>query len=755
MSPDRPALATRVVEEDGGIDRPKVIRFDHDDARYVLIVPLQGGLLTCVAPPFASPVVPSPLDPLLRGTGSRSGPPEPLTLIPLPAGSPPVPDSLRWRRVASGWQADLPVTYSNLTRYHAHYAVDLPGAVLALARGTLLLLLDFVLLMSFWIGGRALLRDVAPPEMRWSGLVISFRARVTLALFGFFVLAIGIFGTLAYRTIDGASHRAAQVLAERAMEDAAQSYMEVGGEVNLLARRVGAELLEYRNGALRGGSLQELVDLGVYEGWVPYPTHLLLDGREGVRQFTEGFLGDWPYVAAYRRMPDGDVLATEIPLQAGATAIRTSDLAELLGFALVLGAALSLALALLVGRTLTRPIQALQVASERVGAGNLTLRLPEGRVDEFGSVFRAFNRMVGRVRRARRQLVRTSRRTRAIMEEAAVGMIALDSAGRVTLVNPRAEALLGVPVPVGVPLDVSGTPGDELSSWLSAYLDTQVEESTGELHSGERRLRVRARRLGGRGAVVAFEDVTDELRTERVLAWGEMARQVAHEVKNPLTPIKLSVQHIRRAWDDGRPDFDSILKKNVDAMIMEIDRLAAIAQSFSRFGTPDETARGPLVAVDLRTVVKEVLALYEGSDGPVRFQGEIGGDVPPVRARVAEVKEVLVNLLENARDAVKEGGSVRIEASTGTSGHVAVHVVDDGPGIPLELLPQVFEPRFSTRSTGAGLGLSIVRRLVESWGGTLNLESTRGAGTKVSLYLRTWDADGSGRGGDGLEDTSS
>ncbi len=753
VSPDRPALAARVVEEDGRIDHPKVLHYDQDDARYVLVAPLRGGILTGVAPPFADPAVFSPLDPLLGGRSRQET--RRLTLIPLPAGPPEVPDSLHWRHIAAGWQAALRVAFSPDTRYRAHYTVDLPGGLLALARGTLLLLLDVALLMLFWTGGRALLQDVAPPEMGWRGLVISFRARVTLALFGFFVLAIGIFGTAAYRTIEGASHRAARVLAARVVEDAAQSYLQVGGQVNLLARRVGGELLEYRHGALRDGSLEELVDLGVYEGWVPYATHLQLDESEGLREFTEGRLGDWQYVAAYRRMPDGDVLAAEVPLQAGATAIRGSDLAELLGFSLVLGAVLSLALALLVGRTLTRPIQALQVASERVGAGNLGLHLPEGRTDEFGSVFRAFNRMVGGVRHARRQLVRTSRRTQAIMEEAAVGMIALDGAGRVTLVNPRAEALLGREIPVGVRLDAADGPGAELSSWLAGYAEADEEEATGELHPGERRLRVRARRLRGGGAVVAFEDVTDEMRTERVLAWGEMARQVAHEVKNPLTPIKLSVQHIRRAWDDGRPDFDAILRRNVDAMIMEIDRLAAIAQSFSRFGTPDEAVREPLARVDLRTVVKEVLALYAGSDGPVRFREDLPEDLPPVCARVAEVKEVLVNLLENARDAVKEGGSVRVEASEGTSGHVALHVVDDGPGIPLELLPQVFEPRFSTRSTGAGLGLSIVRRLVESWGGTLSLQSTRGAGTRVSMYLRTWDGDGAGGGGDGTEDASS
>ena len=175
------------------------------------------------------------------------------------------------------------------------------------------------------------------------------------------------------------------------------------------------------------------------------PTQVL-DGREGISEFTETSLGRWRYVTAYRRLPDGDILGAQVPIQAGTAAIRTTDMIELLGLAVLVGAALSLVLAWVAGRALTSPIRALQTASEGVGAGNLAMRLPSSRTDEFGAVFRAFNRMVGRVRRARRQLVRTSRRTQAIMDEAAVGMIALDPAGRVLLVNPSAEDLLDTEV---------------------------------------------------------------------------------------------------------------------------------------------------------------------------------------------------------------------------------------------------------------------------------------------------------------------
>jgi two-component system nitrogen regulation sensor histidine kinase NtrY len=447
-------------------------------------------------------------------------------------------------------------------------------------------------------------------------------------------------------------------------------------------------------------------------------------------------------VTAYRRLSDDDLLAAQVPLEAGVTALQTSDLLELLGFVVLVGALLSAGLAMLAGRWLTRPILALQIASERVGSGDLAPRLPEDRTDEFGPVFHAFNNMVERVRRARRQLVRTSRRTQLIMDEAAVGMVALDAAGRVTLVNPRAEDLLGgdvsTSVRIGEELPADTPLGSELVSWLDEFRGSSAEEADAELQADHRRVRIRGRKLGNpgrtRGVVVAMDDITDELRAERVLAWGEMARQVAHEVKNPLTPIKLSIQHVRRAYEDRHPQFEQILIKNADAMLSEIDRLAGIAQSFSRFGAPGGAAV-PLAPVSVADVVAEVMALY-GSAPRVRFEQSVDADLPPVVARTAELKEVLVNLLENAR--LADSTSVRVVARRGKDDTVSVAVVDNGSGIPEAILPRIFEPQFSTRSTGTGLGLAIVQRLVRSWGGSVSVASDVGSGTTVTVTLPVW-----------------
>ena len=741
----RPAVADDFLTEARATGAPSVRRFDLADAHYLAVVPLgDGAVVTAVVPPLRELRFSSPLGPLFDPT---AGAEEPVTLVPLRIGDPVTAgEAVRWERGLGGWQGELALSYPD-ARFLAHYRVELPSPLLVAARSTLLLTMNLGLFVLLWTLGRVMSRGGRPPWTEWKALFASFRARVTLALFGFFLLSIAIFGTLAYRTITTAAERTAEVLAERVVQDAAGFYLEVQGEMALLARRVGADLLQFRDGALASASVEELVEIGLYEGWIPYPQYRVLSEREEVLDTRAGSLGSWEYAIAYRNLPDGDILGAVVPLQAGATAVRRRDVAQLIAFAVLAGAGLSLALALLVGRALAHPIQLLRVASERVGSGNLGVRLSPDRADEFASVFDAFNHMVQRLRRARRALVRTTRRTRAIVEESASGVIAFDPDTEVTLVNARAEAFLGRAIPVGEPLADLGDAGDEVAAWVRMYFRDALREAGSEFQLGTRRVRVRARRIDRRGtlggAVMSVEDVTDELRAERVLAWGEMARQVAHQVKNPLTPIKLSIQHIRRAWDDRRPDFADILGRNAGAMLTEIDRLASIASSFSRLGAPGAADQGPLQAVALDRVVEEVMTLYSSGEGKVRFERTVAPGLVAATAREPEVKEVLLNLLENARAAIRDEGTVWVEVAAHGAA-LELRVRDDGGGIPPELLPRVFEPHFSTRSSGTGLGLAIVRRLVESWGGVVALDSAPGRGTTVVLRLRRWPDGGGG-----------
>jgi two-component system, NtrC family, nitrogen regulation sensor histidine kinase NtrY len=222
-----------------------------------------------------------------------------------------------------------------------------------------------------------------------------------------------------------------------------------------------------------------------------------------------------------------------------------------------------------------------------------------------------------------------------------------------------------------------------------------------------------------------------EAHAQRVLAWGEMARQVAHEIKNPLTPIRLGMQHLRRARHDPNINFDAALDEIVPRVLAEIDRLDEIARAFSRYGTaPDD--RAAAVPVDVAQAIKDVMRLEQLGGGDVRWSAEGADSSVMVLAGKAEVGEVMLNLLENARLANARNVNVTLGV-TGEMVQLAVH--DDGHGIASDVMPRIFEPHFSTRTSGSGLGLAISRRMIEGWGGTINIESTPGEGTTVRILL--------------------
>jgi signal transduction histidine kinase len=596
----------------------------------LLAVPLGDSRgVTVFVPPRRSFDRPAVLVPIL---GPEPNPELKLTLIPTLSGADGDAAGIRWEPTEQGWRSEALLRYPE-GEYHAHLDINLPSMGVILARGVLLLALDLGILALLWVVGRSARGDPPSPPGGWRALAGSFRSRVTVALFGFFLLPTIVFGTLAYRALAGEAARTARVVAERAAAQAVAVYPESPGNWRVLATRVGEEVLYYHRGELAQASSPEAVELGLFGAWMPPSIHQNMKAGEAMSAVENRRLGRREYVVAYRRLPAG-TLAVPVPVVGGEAAIRQRELADLLLFVVLLGGALSLALSVAVGRALARPIGQLRRASAAVGAGRLSVRLPEIDAGEFGELFGSFNRMIRRLRRAR----------------------------------------------------------------------------------------------------------TQEVQAARVLAWGEMSRQVAHEIKNPLTPIKLSVQHLRRAYADGRTDYGEILDSNVAQILTEIDRLTEIARLFSRYGAPAEAA-GPLEVVEVGPVVREALMLYRAGELGIQYRAELEEGLPPVRARVGELKEVLLNLLENAYTALDGQGTVTIEARReGES--VEMVVRDDGPGIPPELLSKVFEPHFSTHSTGTGLGLAIVRRIVEDWGGMVMAKENPEGGTAVTIRLQVAEREG-------------
>ena len=382
------------------------------------------------------------------------------------------------------------------------------------------------------------------------------------------------------------------------------------------------------------------------------------------------------------------------------------------------------------------------------------------------------------------------RRTAAVLRDVASGVIAVDPAGCVTVANPRAVALLGRPLRVGqavdalVPPEVAGPIAQFLAdaAAMGARPDgltpgggiRPARDSAFNVTLRGRELRARLTTLGSTpgaapgpslgaapaapgpngdapGAVLTLDDVTELAHAQRALAWGEMARQVAHEIKNPLTPIRLGVQLLRRAYRDGRGDFGALLEANAERVLAEIDRLDEIARSFSRYGTTAAQAPPP-ERVDVAAVARDVVALERLGGEEVRWESRVPA-AAVAWARDGELREVVLNLLENAR--LAGAGSVCVTVACtddvdGAEPRVVLSVADDGHGVPAEVLPRIFDPHFSTRTSGSGLGLAIARRLVDGWGGRIAAESVVGRGTTVAVTLRAADAHAADRvAGDG------
>jgi len=239
------------------------------------------------------------------------------------------------------------------------------------------------------------------------------------------------------------------------------------------------------------------------------------------------------------------------------------------------------------------------------------------------------------------------------------------------------------------------------------------------------------------GAVLVFEDLTELIRSEKIKAWAQMARQVAHEIKNPLTPMKLSAQHLRQAWRDKHGKFDRILEESTETIIDRCEALRRIAIEFSDYARmPGRKIRRE----DLGRLLRDAERLYaESGERGVKLRLDAPEEMLWTRVDRDEVMRLFINLIENSVQAMPQGGELSITAWT-ENGMAHVRIRDTGVGIDSENLGRIFEPSFSTKTGGAGLGLPICKAIVEDYGGSIRIESEKGRGTTVEVTLPAEDA---------------
>ena len=689
------------------------------------------GEVVVIVGPRSRLVAPDPFSRLLGLDASEEAEP-PYTLQLVSGATHREGDALHWRRDGTQLHGDWITTIAGAPA-RAHAEVEMRPLDALIQRGALIALLDLAIVGLLWMSG--VIADGAAERwlrVRRSRWLRSYRTRLTLALFTFFMVPAISFAVWSYRQLDSDARQSRELLVRETLRavapaDSSEPWLVREGT------RLETPLLEYHDGELRRASDPLFESLAPVGRLLPRDIALSLVVHDEVTASRREDVAGSSMLFGYRALQvsgSEDVLGAPARADELALGRRRRDLGVLVLFATALGALAALMLSGLAARQLARPIGTLRDAALALAGGARVPPLSGEPTVEFQPVFSAFRRMASDLDASRSALEEAQRRTAAVLRNVASGVVAVDAEGLVVLANPRAESLLGAPLRAGDSL--YDTPVAELSEAVRVFCAGHEDERDFALEWNGQELRGTVTRLARGGAVVTLDDVTALASAQRVLAWGEMARQVAHEIKNPLTPIRLGVQHLRRAFSDKRVDFERVLDANVTRILEEIDRLDEIARSFSRYGSaPDE--RAPAESVDVAAIVRDVIALEQMGEGKIEWRVE-GTDAPlRALARADELREVLLNVFENARLA----GSTRVAAVVARQGAiVSITVSDDGTGIDPAVLPRIFEPHFSTRTSGSGLGLAISRRLLEGWGGEIEVANGSPRGTVVSVRLR-------------------
>jgi two-component system nitrogen regulation sensor histidine kinase NtrY len=417
-------------------------------------------------------------------------------------------------------------------------------------------------------------------------------------------------------------------------------------------------------------------------------------------------------------------------------------------------------LSLYLARRITTPLRLVAEGAERIASGERGVRVdfPSGD-DEFTALIASFNRMSERLARSEeevetsragltrknRELEDRRRLMETVLETVGTGVVVFDAEGVLTGINAAACRLLDVNAEVvGRNLDEAlAGPGRAdvvtlVQRLLSGRGTRQERDIVVPARGRDRHLAVTVVPLAGApgspaGAVAVLDDLTPLMRAQKVAAWGEVARKLAHEIKNPLTPIQLSAQRIRKAHLKGAPDFDKVLDECTEAIVSEVEALKNLVDEFAQF------ARLPaanLAPASLHEVIDQALSLYDGLFADVRIDRRLASDVPSLRLDADQMKRVLINLVDNAIEATDKRGTVVISTEFDRAhGRVRLGVSDDGPGVPAQDRDRLFVPHFSTKRRGSGLGLAIVSRIVQEHQGVIRVEENRPKGARFVVEL--------------------
>ncbi len=417
-------------------------------------------------------------------------------------------------------------------------------------------------------------------------------------------------------------------------------------------------------------------------------------------------------------------------------------------------------LALYLARRITTPLRLVAEGAERIASGERGVRVdfPSGS-EEPRALIASFNRMSERLARSEEEvefsrggLVRKNqeleerrRLTETVLETVGTGVVVVDQEATVTAVNAAAQRLLELEAgTAGLSLErvLRGPGREEIHALVLRLLSGRVSRQEREVivpsRERDRHLAVTVVSLPGSlgsapGALVVVDDLTPLMRAQKVAAWGEVARKLAHEIKNPLTPIQLSAQRVRKAWLKSDPAFEKIVTECTRAIVDEVEALKNLVDEFAQFA---RLPTASLQTASLHDVIDQALSLYDGLFPGVAFERRLAPDLPPLRLDPDQMKRALINLVDNAVEATEGKGRILVATEYDRAeGRARLVVSDDGPGIAPADRDRLFVPHFSTKKRGSGLGLAIVNRIVQEHLGAIRAEDNTPRGARFVVEL--------------------
>ena len=423
-----------------------------------------------------------------------------------------------------------------------------------------------------------------------------------------------------------------------------------------------------------------------------------------------------------------------------------------LTLSLLLALLSALLLAIFFSERLSAPLGILAAGTRAVAQGDFSQRHPVKTHDELGLLTESFNSMTMQLADAQADAQRNQEQVAAakaylesVLGNLSAGVMSFDAKLRLRSVNPSAEKILGTDFGALLGIRPGEWPqrearlltiGDAVQETLDEARDGAREKQVElTVPGGKQVLLLRASRLAGSaeaGMVLVFDDFTRLLQAQRYAAWGEVAQRLAHEIKNPLTPIQLSAERLQHRLADrlDQPDGE-ILLRSTQTIVNQVAALKRMVDAFSQYARSPET---DLQALDLNQLVRDVLGLYEASRPALQI--DLASELPAVSGDPAKLRQVIHNLLQNAEYAVGESPSPRILVRTEALEHGArLSIQDNGPGFPEALMARVFEPYVTTKAKGTGLGLAIVKKIVEELNGTIAITNPVGGGALVTITL--------------------